>query len=71
MNDNLLKIIQLLNNNEFHDGTSIGDSLGITRAGVWKNIQKIQNLGINIKSIKGKGYIMEDSLILLDKLKIK
>ncbi len=70
-NNNLFKIIELLNDNRYHDGTSIGSTLDITRAGVWKSIQKIQKYGINIKSVKGKGYLLEAPLILLDYCKIK
>lgn len=70
-NPTLLKIAALLNDQQFHDGTSIGEKLNITRAAVWKAIKKLQNYQISITSIKGKGYMLSDPLILLDPKQIK
>src|SRR3989338_4215433 len=70
-NKNLVKISALLSDGQYHDGTSIGEKLGITRAAVWKVIKKLQEYGIEIQSIKGKGYLLEKQLILLDEQKIK
>jgi BirA family biotin operon repressor/biotin-[acetyl-CoA-carboxylase] ligase len=67
----LLKIIDILNDGEFHDGTSLGEKLGISRAGVWKIIQKLMDYGIAIISQKAKGYCLSEPLKLLEKKKIK
>ena len=67
---NLEKIITILSDCKFHDGSSIGKQLGITRAGVWKIIQKLLSYGIEIKSVKGKGYLLSEPLILLSTKKI-
>lgn len=69
--DHLTHIAEILNDQQLHDGTSIGNQLNITRAAVWKNIQKLINYGIPIQSQQGKGYLLEDPLILLDTKKIK
>lgn len=66
----LEKIIELLNDGEYHDGTSIGNKLGITRAAVWKNIKRMESYGVSIESVKGKGYLMKEPLICLNKRKI-
>ncbi len=71
MNVNLPKIVEVLNDNQYHDGTSIGNQFSITRAAVWKIIKKLEQYGIPIKSVKGKGYMLEEPLILLDSKKIK
>lgn len=71
MTTNLVKISVLLSNGQYHDGTSIGEKLGITRAAVWKVIKKLQEYGVEIQSIKGKGYLLEKPLILLDAVKIR
>jgi len=70
-NQNLVKITELLSDNEYHDGTSIGNQLKITRAAVWKTIKKLEGYGIDLKSVKGKGYLLENPLILLNAKKIK
>lgn len=71
LNQNLVKITSLLSDGEFHDGTSIGKSLNITRAAVWKAIQKLEQYAIPLISMKGKGYRLELPLILLNRQNIK
>lgn len=68
---NLTKLVTLLKDGEYHDGTTLGDKLNMTRSAVWKAIQKLNQYGIQISSIKNKGYAMTDPLILLDKQVIK
>ncbi len=70
MNDTLLKLTALLNDGEYHDGTSIGTALQMTRAGVWKLIKKLEQYNIPLTSVKGKGYRLDAPLILLDPQKI-
>lgn len=67
----LTNLVAILNDGKFHDGISIGRSLNITRSAVWKAIKKLEDYGIQIESIKGKGYAMHEPLILLDKQIIK
>ena len=70
-NSSLVKISELLSDGQYHDGTSIGKKCGITRAAVWKIIKKFEEYGIEIQSVKGKGYLLKTPLILLDAHKIK
>lgn len=67
---NLLTLTELLNDGEYHDGTSIGETLQMTRAGVWKLIKKLEHYDIPLTSVKGKGYRLDSPLILLDPQKI-
>lgn len=71
LNQNLVKITELLSDGQYHDGTSIGRQLGITRAAVWKLIKKLEHYGIPLNSLKGKGYRLESPLILINPDKIK
>ncbi len=43
---------------EFHDGTMLGQTLKLTRSAVWKMIKKLERYGVQIKSVKGKGYAL-------------
>lgn len=70
LNDNLIAIAEVLSDGEYHDGTTIGEQLNITRAAVWKAIKKLINYGIPIESTKGKGYAIEKPLLLLNKNRI-
>lgn len=54
------KILKILNeNNEFISGEYIANKLGITRAGVSKNISKLKNMGYEITSINNKGHLLK------------
>lgn len=70
-NSHLCQIVTILSDGEFHDGTTMGDALQMTRSAVWKTIKKLIAYDIPITSIKGKGYTMTVPLILLDPQKIK
>ena len=67
LNSNLIKLVNILNDGQYHDGTTIGKSLNMTRSAVWKTIRKLTGYGIKIDSIKGKGYALQEPLILLNK----
>jgi BirA family biotin operon repressor/biotin-[acetyl-CoA-carboxylase] ligase len=70
MSDTLLKLADLLSDGEYHDGTSIGQILQITRADVWKLIKKLEHYNVPLTFVKGKGYRLNAPLILLDPQKI-
>jgi BirA family biotin operon repressor/biotin-[acetyl-CoA-carboxylase] ligase len=63
---NLIELVNILNDGEYHDGNTIGERLQLTRSAVWKAIKKLQNYGIKIDSVKGKGYLLQESLMLID-----
>jgi BirA family transcriptional regulator, biotin operon repressor / biotin---[acetyl-CoA-carboxylase] ligase len=64
-------IVAMLNDGHYHDGTTIGDKLKITRSAVWKAIKKLQAYAIKVDSIKGKGYALLEPLVLLNPKIIK
>jgi BirA family biotin operon repressor/biotin-[acetyl-CoA-carboxylase] ligase len=70
-NKNLIKIVNILQDGQYHDGTTIGHALQMTRSAVWKAIKKLQTYGIKFDSIKGRGYALLEPLILLEADKIK
>lgn len=71
LKNKLLKLVKILNDGQYHDGNSMGAALQLTRSAVWKSIKKLQNYGIKIDSIKGKGYRLQEPLLLLDQREIK
>ncbi|WP_232058662.1 biotin--[acetyl-CoA-carboxylase] ligase [Aquicella lusitana] len=70
-NPNLVKLLNILNDGQYHDGDSVGRRLGMTRSAVWKTIKKLEAYEVAIDSVKGKGYALFDPLILLETQKIK
>jgi BirA family transcriptional regulator, biotin operon repressor / biotin---[acetyl-CoA-carboxylase] ligase len=66
----LSKLLKILADGHFHSGEELGNILSISRAAVWKHLQKLQQLGLSLSSVKGKGYCLDGGLDLLDEKKI-
>ena len=64
------KLISLLADGKFHSGDDLGAYFSISRAAVWKRIKILQQSGLVIYSVKGKGYRMMQTLELLEQEKI-
>jgi BirA family transcriptional regulator, biotin operon repressor / biotin---[acetyl-CoA-carboxylase] ligase len=71
LSKNLVDVVSIINDNKYIDGDTIGTKLGITRSAVWKIVKKLKQYGIEIISVKRKGYSFKEELILLDEDKIK
>ena len=61
------KILQVLADGEFHSGEELGAALGVSRAAVWKQLQKLEALNIELESQKGRGYRIVGGLDLLSR----
>ncbi len=59
-------LLALLSDGQFHSGVAIGEALGVSRAAVWKQLQKLDELGLTLESVKGKGYRLPGGLDHLD-----
>ncbi len=60
------KVLEILSDGHFHSGQEIGESLGLTRAAIWKQIKSLQDEGLEIYSVRGRGYCLETHLELLN-----
>lgn len=67
----LQALLQILADGEFHSGESLGEALGVSRAAVWKQLKKLDALGLDCHSIKGRGYRLPGGINLLDKSKLQ
>ncbi len=67
----LLQLAKILSDGAFHDGTSLGNALDITRSAVCKTIKKLTHYGVEISVVKGRGYRLAQPLLLLDPAEIK
>ncbi len=61
------ELLNQLADGQFHGGSELGGVLNISRAAVWKQIQKLRELGFDIQSVRGKGYRLAHRLEWLDK----
>lgn len=65
------RLIELLNDGNYHSGSSIGASMQLTRSMVWKLINQLKAQSIEIASIKGKGYRLMQPIKFLHSQQIK
>lgn len=64
------ELLKILADGQTHSGELLGQKFGITRAAVWKKIQKLNKMGLEISSQKNKGYKLARKINFLDKAKI-
>lgn len=64
-------ILSLLADGEFHSGEELGQVLGVSRAAVWKQLQKLSDTGLELESVKGKGYRLPGGYSPLDAARIR
>lgn len=51
-----MQILQLLSDGNIHSGERLGETLGISRAAVWKQIDALRKKGVDVEVVPGKGY---------------
>jgi BirA family biotin operon repressor/biotin-[acetyl-CoA-carboxylase] ligase len=66
LSDKQKSILKVLADGEFHSGTELADTLGVSRSAVWKQLAGLAELGLPYGAVKGKGYRLEKPLELLD-----
>ncbi len=66
-----LKLLSWLSDGSFHSGESLGEELGMSRAAISKHIKGIQEWGVDIFRVQGKGYQLSQPLIMLDEALIQ
>ena len=59
-------LLPLLADGEFRSGQDLANALEVSRTAVWKQLQKLEALGLNIESVKGRGYRIPGGIELLD-----
>ena len=67
----LRPLLLQLADGEVHSGESLGEHLGVSRAAVWKQLQKLEQLGVSVTSVKGRGYQLPGGLDLLEEAEIR
>jgi len=63
-------LMRLLSDGEVHSGEQLGEALGVSRAAVWKQLKKLEALGVELVAVKGRGYRLAHPLEPLDGAKI-
>ncbi len=61
------RVLKTLADGKQHSGQSIADSLGVSRAAIWKSLKLLERGGIEIEHARGIGYqLIDGSMELLD-----
>lgn len=59
------KILTILSDRGFHSGSELGSALGVSRTAIWKQLQKLEAMGLQLESVKGTGYRLPPDFELL------
>ncbi|MCG6862334.1 MAG: bifunctional biotin--[acetyl-CoA-carboxylase] ligase/biotin operon repressor BirA [Chromatiaceae bacterium] len=66
-----LRVIRRLADGELHSGEALAQALGLSRAAVWKAVHKAgAALGLEVRSVRGRGYCLATPIELLDPARI-
>ena len=64
-------LLDYLSDGNFHSGEDIAAEFNVSRTAIWKQIKKLNTLlPFEISSVSGKGYRLEESMLVLDKDKL-
>jgi BirA family biotin operon repressor/biotin-[acetyl-CoA-carboxylase] ligase len=64
-------VLKSLADGEFHSGEALGRSLGMSRASVWNAMRELGATGLEIYSVRGRGYRLPQPLSLLDSSEVE
>lgn len=59
-------LLRRLADGRFHSGTELARELGLSRSAIWGLAHELEELGLKLDSVPGKGYRLAKSLELLD-----
>lgn len=63
-------LLDIMGDGLCHSGNELGQTLGVSRSAVWKQINLLTELGLPITSIPNKGYLLAHEFILLNEQEI-
>ncbi len=66
----LERLLAVLADGQFHSGEELGERLGVSRSAVWKQLKKLEALGVDHYSVRGRGYRIPGGLNLLDSVQL-
>ena len=70
MNPLVFPLLRKLSDGHFHSGETLARRFGVTRATVWNLIKQTEPLGVEVFSVRGKGYRLAHPLNFIDPAKV-
>ncbi|MGI9295270.1 MAG: biotin--[acetyl-CoA-carboxylase] ligase, partial [Pseudomonadales bacterium] len=59
-------LLSLLSAGQYVSGQELANALGVSRTAVWKQLNKLDEYGLEVESVKGRGYRIAGGIDLLD-----
>ena len=66
----MVGFLNILSDGQRHGGTEVAGALGVSRAAIWKVVQRLKEYDVSIESGRF-GYQLQNPLVLLDKSRIQ
>lgn len=66
MNTLTFPILKLLSDGKFHSGEAIAKHFNVSRSSIWNALQHAETLGVEVFSVRGRGYKLPQPVTLLD-----
>ncbi len=63
---NFRDLVRLLGDGEYRSGEELGERLGVSRTAIWKQLKKLEGLGVTLEAVRGRGYRVSPPIELLD-----
>lgn len=64
--DNAFYLLRLLSDGQFHSGQRLAESLDVSRTSIASYVHQLIDLGVDVYSVKGRGYRLAHAVSLLD-----
>lgn len=71
MNTLTFSVLRLLSDGKFHSGEAIAKHFRVSRTSVWNALQDAESLGVEIFSVRGRGYKLPRPICLLDEESVR
>lgn len=64
------QLLSALSNGEFQSGQRLAETLGLSRTSIANHVKQLQQLGLDIYKVKGRGYCLARAVTLLNAAKM-
>ena len=68
--DRAFDVLELLSHEEYRSGESLAAKLGVSRVAIWRQIERLKKIGVDINSASGQGYKIQTQFEMLNPAKI-
>ena len=69
--DRAFDVLELLSNEEYRSGETLATKLGVSRVAIWRQIERLKKIGVDINSVSGQGYRTQTEIETLNPAKIQ